>query len=145
MPWSPPDHQIQLTLTYDDFSAQVEISGSYSLYALAELLIDAMGFNFDHAFGFYDNLSNHYRSSERYTLFADMGDPEDGEPGVEDTLVRDVFTEGKRMLFYFDYGDDWRFPLTCDKIQQRSLKKRVKRILSRSGTPPVQYPELDED
>lgn len=56
------------TLTFafaDDFTATVAISGTESLYSLAELIIKAVKFDFDHAFGFYDNLTNPYRSKEK--------------------------------------------------------------------------------
>lgn len=45
MPFAPPDHQYVFTLAYSDFSARVEISRSYTLHRLAELLIEAVGFH----------------------------------------------------------------------------------------------------
>ncbi len=65
----------------------------------------------DHAFGFYDNLKDHHKSKEIYTLFADMDDEPDSFNGksVQNTKISDVFTVGKKMLFLFDYGDDWIF------------------------------------
>jgi hypothetical protein len=45
-----------------------------SLYELAEAIIDAFNFDFDHAFGFYDNLKNPYNSTTGYELFTDIGE-----------------------------------------------------------------------
>ncbi|MFZ4681591.1 MAG: IS1096 element passenger TnpR family protein [Terrimicrobiaceae bacterium] len=137
-------HTIKLQLGRK-FEAVVAVSGTVSLYGLAETLIGALGFQFDHAFGFYDNLKNPYDSRIKYTLFADMGESDDGEPGVEKTPVSEVFTVGKKMLFYFDYGDQWLFPVTCTEVQDASSKRKIRRILSTKGTPPVQYPPCEED
>jgi hypothetical protein len=65
------------SFTVDDgngYQATIAISGSINLYELAEHIIDTIGFDFDHAFGFYDGLKNPYNSKVRYTLFADMGE-----------------------------------------------------------------------
>ncbi len=35
---------------------EIEIEGSKSLYRLAEAIVAAFGFDFDHAFGFYSGL-----------------------------------------------------------------------------------------
>lgn len=145
MPWVPADFPYIFTLTCGDFSAQVRISGSYALYDLAELLIEALGFDFDHAFGFYDNLKHPYRSEEKYTLFADMGEAEDNESGVKATRVDSVFSPGKRMCFLFDYGDGWEFEVCCDAVEKRELKRRVRKVLSRNGEAPEQYPDWDEE
>ena len=130
---------------FEDFSATVVLSGSCSLYELAETLIKALDFDFDHCFGFYDNLKDPYRSKEKYTLFADIGESEDGEPGVKATLVQDVFQPGKRLCFLFDYGDDWMFPVRCDSVADSTAKRKSRKILTRTGTPPVQYDYPEED
>src|SRR5260370_21106141 len=54
----------------------IEIEGSKSLHQLAEAIVSAFGFDFDHAFGFYSGLkpATMMRASPRYELFADMGD-----------------------------------------------------------------------
>lgn len=55
-------------IQYGDSTAELAIGGDISLYAFAEFIIKAVGFSFDHAFQFCDNLKNPYRSEERYTL-----------------------------------------------------------------------------
>jgi hypothetical protein len=97
--------------------------------ALAELIIDAVGFDFDHAFEFCDNLRNPYRSKERYTLFADIGEDKPGEPGVKKIRVSDVFRPRRKVLFHFDYGDDWCFLVTCTAVKESAAKRRFKGAL----------------
>jgi hypothetical protein len=62
------------------------LGGEWSLYDFAEFIIRAVGFEFDHAFEFCDNIENPYRSKARYSLFADLGE-EAEDPGVKGTLL----------------------------------------------------------
>lgn len=134
-----------LTLQYQDFKAGLVLGGEHSLYDLAEFLIKTLGFDFDHAFEFCDNVQNPYRSKERYTLFADLGDAmTDDEQGVKDTLVSAVFRPERQMVFHFDYGDDWFFLVTCTAVKESTAKRKFKKVVSTTGTPPVQYADPDE-
>lgn len=128
------------------YEAVIAISGSIKLYGFAEHIIDTVGFDLDHAFGFYDNQRDPFKSTEFYTLFADMEDVEDdGEPGVNKTCIEDVFKKGKRMLFLFDYGDDWMFQLTCTEALPTHSKRKVRAVLSETGKAPVQYPGRENE
>lgn len=63
-------------IQHGTFTAEVAIGGGCSLYKFAAFIIKTVGFDFDHAFEFCDNLKDPYRSKNRYTLFAG---PESGE------------------------------------------------------------------
>lgn len=128
----------------DNFTATVALSGTASLYDLAALLIKAVGFDFDHAFEFCDHLTDPYRSKVRYTLFADIGEGESGDLSVKKTRVQDVFKPRTRLGFHFDYGDDWMFLVRCDAVEPAATKRKVSKVLTRTGTPPVQYPDCEE-
>ena len=129
----------------DGYEATIAISGSINLYGLAEHIIDTIGFDFDHSFGFYNNLRNPYKSSEAYTLFADMGEEEkDGTMGVKAVHIEEVFEKGKKMIFLFDYGDDWQFLLHCTEVEPAKSKRKIRKVIAKKGTPPVQYPDYDE-
>ena len=136
--------EYRFTLKYDDYEASLALGGKWTLYELAEFLIKTLGFQFDHAFEFCDNLDGPYDSTERYTLFADMDDPDHRDPGVKHTLVSDVFRPKRAMIFYFDYGDDWHFLVTCTGVAESPDKRRFKKVLKVSGKPPEQYPEYEE-
>jgi hypothetical protein len=97
----PPMKTYIFEIRYEKFRATVGFLGEYTLYDLAETLIKALEFDFDHCFQFCDNLNNPYDSKERYTLFADIGEADD-DPGVKKTLISEVFTKGRTMLFHFD-------------------------------------------
>ena len=93
-----------------------------------------------------DNLTGRYHDAdERYELFADMGEADEGVKGVRRTKVSTTFPQvGKTMLFLFDYGDEWRF-----KVELIGLGRKEKavypRVLKRVGEAPAQYPGLEED
>lgn len=132
------------TLSFEDFTAELVLGGEWSLYDFAAFIVETVGFDFDHAFEFCDNLNNPYRSKERYTLFADMDDDEADDPGVQNTPVSKVFQAGRKMLFHFDYGDDWFFLVACTAVNESTRKRRFRKVLSTRGTPPEQYPDYEE-
>ena len=125
----------------------IEIEGTKSLSDLAEAIIGAFDFAFDHAFGFYSNLKNPYeRSGERYELFADMEGTDSDAGSVERTKVAQVFSAiGKKMLFLFDYGDEWLFQVELVAVGGKAAKMRYPRLVATKGDAPEQYPNEDDD
>lgn len=130
-------------------SLTLAIIGEPTLEDVAGLLLDAIGFAADHLFGFHENLKEPIPTPNKrsFSLMADQF-PEDcpNEKGVENTLATELFEPGKTVLFHFDYGDDWRFRVTCDSLTEAQQgQKQGVRILSRTGKFPEQYPDFDED
>ncbi len=124
----------------------LEVTGEeITLYDLAEIFIEAVEFEFDHAFGFYSNLESPFgENEEKYTLFSDLGEPEDTEPGVKETLVENVFTSGKQLAFLFDYGDEWHFLITCREVGEPKHDGESWGIQEIEGDLPVQYGDIEE-
>src|SRR3954454_22217789 len=89
----------------------IELPSGGSLEDLAAAIVGAFGFDLDHAFGFYGSLGHRYHDAEeRYELFADLGEAGEGVRSVRRTKLGTAFPEvGKKMLFLFDYGDEWLF------------------------------------
>ena len=125
----------------------IEIEASKSLYKLAETVVFAFGFDFDHAFGFYTGLTpaKMMRTHPRYELFADMGDANPGVLSVKKTKIGQAFpAAGHTMLFLFDYGDEWHFRVRCLGSGTKIAKVRYPRIVASQGEAPEQYPDPDE-
>ena len=125
----------------------IEVDPAKSLYALAEAIVAAFDFDFDHAFGFYTGLTpaKMHKAFPKYELFADSGDAAPGVLGVKKTRVSQAFPEaGHTMLFLFDYGDDWLFRVTLRTIGKKSPNTRYPRVVATRGEAPAQYP-VDED
>ena len=128
---------------------EIEVPENLTLYKLAETIVGAYDFNFDHAFGFFSTIGERYLNSERkYELFADMK-KEDIEPtgaeSVKKTKISDVWKNiGDKMLLLFDYGDDWRFVVELSGFGEKQQKTKYPRIIKSIGNAPEQYPEIDE-
>ena len=125
----------------------IELPSRASLEDLAEAIVSAFGFDFDHAFGFYSKLKgNYYESEERYELFADLGGADQGVQSVRRTKLSTAFPAvGKEMLFLFDYGDEWHFKVALIGLGQTEPTASYPRVVKQVGEAPPQYPDLDEN
>ncbi len=130
--------------TYNDPSRIIAIHNSGTLYKLAEAIIDSFDFDFDHAFGFYNNLKNYFKSEEGYELFADIGE-ESEFSGVEKTKIRDVFDQkNKKLMLVYDYGDEWHFIVEVTGEENDDGSNNYPRVVESYLDAPQQYPG-DED
>ena len=115
----------------------------FTLYSLAETIVDSFGFDFDHPFGFYDNIKRWSHSDEGYELFADIGEGSKFK-GVKITRVNKVFDEiGKKMLFLFDYGDEWHFIVELKGIKLPIEGEKYPLVVKAVGGTALQYEEGD--
>lgn len=128
---------IQVTLT-DRFTHLegnpyriLAIGRNKTLYYFAATIIDSFNFQFDHSFGFYDNLKNISNSKLGFELFADVGE-DSNFPGVENSRIMDLFTEiGQERLFLFDYGDNWMFHLRFIGIDERKTNVKYPKVIEK--------------
>jgi hypothetical protein len=121
------------------------IPEEFTLYRLAEAIVDSFDFYFDHCFGYYDNLEKWTQSDEGYELFTDIGEESEFK-GVERTKVKRVFDKvGKKMLFLFDYGDEWHFIVELKGVESPKEGEKYPLISKFVGIAPPQYEPLDED
>jgi hypothetical protein len=131
---------------------EIEVDSGRSLYRLAEAIVMAFGFDFDHAFGFYSGRTERTLMTARpkYELFADMGKDAMGEKsgalGVKKTRIADAFPKvGHAMTFLFDYGDEWLFRVEVIGLGEKVAKVRYPKVLKKAGAAPEQYPDPDEE
>ncbi|HUD44788.1 MAG TPA: hypothetical protein VMR41_04555 [Patescibacteria group bacterium] len=128
----------------------LEVSADITLYKFAEIIVKRFGFYFDHSFGFYDNLEDHFKSKEIYELFTDLDDVEHtpGAKGVRKYyFVSDLFKNRKKMLFLFDYGDTWEFILEVldDSQRVQDVPKNYYKLYESHGEDPEQYPDIEDE
>lgn len=120
------------------------IPEGFTLYNLAEAIVDSFDFHFDHAFGFYNNIKRWTESTEGYELFADMGE-ESKFKSVKKTKINKVFDKiKKKMLFLFDYGDEWHFIVELKGIESPQKNARYPLVVKSIGNSFPQYREDDE-
>lgn len=129
-----------------DVFRTIEIYGNYSLANLASEILEAFNFDEDHAYGFYSNIRNIYKSEEIYELFTDIENCEDTPEakGVKGVLISEVFKVKKKMVFLFDYGEDWMFLVECKKISDVNRKIKYPRVAEKVGEAPEQYPQFED-
>ena len=121
------------------------IPEGYTLYRLAEVIVDSFDFDFDHAFGFYNNIKRWTDSDEGYELFADMGEESEFN-NVKRARIDKVFNKiKKKMLFLFDYGDGWHFIVELKRIEVSKEDARYPLVVESVGEAPPQYGEMDEE
>ena len=122
---------------------KIQIAGTKSLYNFAKFITQAFGFYFDHCFGFYDNFQRYGYSSMAYELFVDVGEEplSSASKGVKKIKINQAFkSAGQKMLFLFDYGDEWRFVVEVKEIKQSEKWDLKPVILESIGKAPLQYP-----
>ncbi len=125
---------------------KIKIAGSRSLYQFAKAITGAFGFSFDHAFGFYDTFGNLREAKKAYELFVDIGEEmtSPASQGVKKTKVSQAFQQaGEKMLFLFDYGDEWRFAVELKEIHKTEQKESDPVVLESIGKAPAQYPPCE--
>lgn len=130
-----------------EISREIEALENTNLYKLAEAIVDAYNFSFDHCFGFFSNVSDgrYFDSERKYELFTDLiEEGEDLEPtgaeSVKKTKVSEVWKNiGDKMLFLFDYGKNWRFVVELTAFGEKDTKKKYPRIVKKIGQAPKQY------
>lgn len=126
---------------------EIEVLDNASLYKLAEAIVGVYKFNFDHCFGFFSKISEgrYFDSEKKYELFTDLiEEGENIEPtgagSVKKTKVKEVWQNvGDKMLFLFDYGDNWLFIVVLKEFSERGVKKKYPRVLKKIGRVPKQY------
>jgi len=130
-------------------SRDIEIKENTSLYKLAEAIVSAYDFDFDHAFGFFSDIKERcFDSKKKYELFTDMekdGIEPTGAESVMKTKIGEVWKNiGDKMLFLFDYGDNWLFIVELVGFDIAKSKEKYPRVIKKVGTSPEQYPENAE-
>jgi hypothetical protein len=141
-------HIITLRVSLEpEIFRDIEISSEASLHKLAQVINKVFGFDFDHMFGFYDNLKKPHKSKTVFELFTDMGEPSAGNArGVKKSKVEDAFdTDGKTLAFLFDYGDEWIFNVQRTGAAESAAAKTYWKLIKSEGEAPEQYPAYEEE
>lgn len=117
----------------------IKISGKATLEELSEAILDAFDFDNDHLHAFF--MSNRAWDDEEcyYSPYA-----EEEFPATDTCRLQFIgLEEGKKFLYIFDFGDDWKFQCKVLKVLDEDTK--APEIVRTKGEAPQQYPEFDED
>lgn len=120
----------------------ISIPTDKTLDKLAEAILDSFDFEMDHMYGFYDNLKNWGRSIESYAMDAEIGNP---TGFVTETYIGEAFEKPKKkLLFLFDYGDEWKF--VVELLEEKEVDGKTKlatKVIESKGEAPPQYPDFE--
>lgn len=141
-------HILRVTLADEQsIHRDIEIPSAKSLFNLAKGIVSAFDFDFDHAFGFYSGLASRtmMEKNPKYELFADMGE-ETEALSVKKTCIAEALPKvGHKMMFLFDYGDEWLFRVEVIGLGKKVARSRYPKILASVGAPPQQYPDTNDE
>jgi hypothetical protein len=123
----------------------IEIDSALSLFDLAQVITRAFGFDFEHAFGFFGRMTGRvFASPVRYELFADEELGSDAR-SVQATIGQAFPRTNSKMLFVYDYGDEWGFRVEVREISEIPTDSIVSRVTAEVGKAPDQYPVVIDD
>ncbi len=122
----------------------ISIPTSHTLDKLALAVLDSFDFEMDHMYGFYDNLNNWVSSNEVY-IMEEEDDSQNFTGYVTKTTIGEAFeVPKKKMLFLFDYGDEWKFIIELQRVEPVEGKtKLAAKVIESKGEAPEQYPDFE--
>lgn len=110
----------------------IEISGEHSLDDLCEAILSAFDFLDEHLYEFcMDN--------RMYSDYSYQSDPEGGEPSTRVSLDKIGLMVKQKFSLHYDFGDDWMFTITVQKITE-TAEKTAPRVIKEKGKI-EQYPD----
>jgi len=117
---------------------RIAIPATLSLDELAAAILNAFEFDHDHLYQF--SYRNRFGALERINHpYMDEG------PWASEVLIGDMpLGVGQQMMYRYDFGDNWEFDVTLERIDpvEESVKKPT--VLDRRGESPEQYPRWGE-
>lgn len=117
-------------------TGHIKISGKSTLEELHSAILDAYGFDDDHAHAFFlDNRA--WSDGGYYSRYME----EELNLSCDYTLSR-LLSEKQKFLYIFDFGDEWRF--SCHVLRITDEKCGKSEIIKSVGEAPEQYPDFDE-
>ncbi len=119
------------------FWFRIALRAEDTLEDLAHAVLSAVRFDEDHLylFSYRDRFGSLQQVNHHYM--------EEG-PWVHEVQIGELECPlGQPMTFLFDFGDNWEFEITPEKVEP---DRRIDRweILEMHGTPPEQHPRWEE-
>jgi hypothetical protein len=112
---------------------RIKIAAQHTLLDLHNIIQDVFGFYDDHLYAFY--MSNKAWSGDCYNS------PQcDTGPYVHEAKIGDLdLYVGKRILYLFDFGDEWHFKILVEEIKENEDKLSKPVLIGEKGESPEQY------
>lgn len=118
----------------------IRISGKATLEDLSSAILDAFDFDDDHLHAFF---MNNIAWDDEDCYYSPYAEEEEFRTTDAFRLQFINLEVGKKFLYIFDFGYDWRFQCKVLNILDEDTKEPV--IVRAKGEAPPQYPVFDED
>jgi hypothetical protein len=119
------------------FTARIAAPGTADLHELAEAVIEAVGFDYDHLYQFA--YRDAYGRGQTVAISFEELEP----PYADEVSLGSLpLEEGSRFLFVYDFGDWWEFGIEVESIDPASDEEEDVEILETEGERPEQYPSV---
>ena len=114
---------------------KIEISGNATLDDLCSIILESFDFMDEHLYEFcMDN--------RMYSEYSYQSSPMSVGPSTKIKIDRLELREKQKFLLHYDFGDDWQFAITVEKIS-RMEDIAEPRIVKQKGEI-EQYPDMEE-
>ena len=117
----------------------IEISDNRKLSTLAEEILDAFDFDFDHLYEFIMS-GEMYRSHDVY-----VAPGIDGERSANIKLDKLGLEKGRKFLYHYDFGDDWLFIVSVQKVTEEDGPHETEVIKSKGDVYQYGFEEEEDD
>lgn len=134
--FQPGPHVLKISLGADCWR-RIAIRGDAHLDELAAALLSAFGFDQDHLYRF--------SYKDRFGRTIEIDHPylagESDHALADEVSIGDLpLSEGMRIGFLFDFGDQWEFTIQTERVNAEFALKRPQ-VLEKHGKAPKQYRE----
>jgi hypothetical protein len=117
---------------------RIAIDAEEPLDTLASEILSAYKFDHDHLYEFFYRDPLGVEESVKHP-YIDEG------PWADEVRVGDMpLLVGQTMVYLFDFGDQWRFNVTLERIDPPGKSPREPAVVDARGEAPEQYPRWDE-
>jgi hypothetical protein len=148
-----PAYEIKVTIPYDSESTgfmlkrsspyrTLLVTKSTPLDQFAFAIINAFEFEFDHAYGFYNN-EDYTRSTASFVLEGFQYN--DNSYLLENHTIEDLYKEDTNWILLYDYGDQWEYILELLEESETEFEDLTPKIIDSKHDAPLQYPDYDEE
>ncbi|MFN8493479.1 MAG: plasmid pRiA4b ORF-3 family protein [Caldilineaceae bacterium] len=117
---------------------RIAIPANDMLEDLSDAILAAYEFDHDHLYRFiYPNrFGGHDEVNHPYM--------EEEPPFTTEVRIGDLpLRPGETMIYHFDFGDDWKFAVTLERIDPPDRRQQQAKLLEKQGDAPEQYPSWE--
>ena len=131
-----------------EISRTIQIRGNQTLAQLHEVIFEAYDRFDEHFYEFQFGKGPHDPNGKRYVLLETLKQERGDRTIAGDVTQTCIDSLGLKVDqpfgYWFDYGDDWWHQIDVMKIEEKSPRAKLPRVIKRVGKSPPQYMDDEE-